>query len=334
MEIGAENVLIVLADKKDSGELRLLGGGEARVRGMEKGEITHVGDLVESIADAADKARHSAGISIEKLYYNLDDPKVESVWPVGSKILDGEGEIQDADVQAGVQAAERLAGNFEKKVMYAAEIDYIIDDKDPVMDPIGIFGHKLDVKVHLLLAQAGRCDAWKRFLRRAGFSKTVPVLSGLSSAYGILNFQERQDKKIVWDLEKDYLTGLVLAAGRIQEYRSLLSGEAGWGHLSGVVLALCQDFQKKCPGVSEVILTGEFSKDERFFSELKSSLDIPVRSAVPQGMAKLSEPSHASIAGLLQLAGEIENKSVVMRPEKKTLTDAREKVRSFLSDYF
>ncbi len=123
-------------------------------------------------------------------------------------------------------------------------------------------------------------------------------------------------------------------SGRILEYRTILSTASEWGHASDVLLALCQEFKKKYPGISEVVLTGELSGDDRRHVELKQGLDIPSRSAAPSGMTRLSEASSASIAGLLQLAGEIENKTRDLRPEKGTLDQARAKIRSFLSDYF
>ncbi len=334
MEVGAETVYVVLADKKSGGELRLLGGGEARVRGLENGEITNTGDLVEAVTEAAGKAQKSAAASIGKLYFNFDDAAVESAWPVGSRILDGEGEIQISDVRAAVGSAERIAGNFEKKIIYAAEAEYMIDDKDPVEEPVGIFGHKLDVKAHLVLVRAGRADAWSRLLDRAGFSRSTAVLSGFSSAHGVLNRQERAETRIVWDLDRDYLNGLVISGGRVLEYRTLLYTPARWSGLADSIAALCGEFKKTHPRVSETVFTGALAKDAQILAELKSRLEMPSRIGVPAGPSRLADASCASLAGLLEVAGEIEKKSIVMRPEKDTLSRARVKVQSFLSDYF
>ena len=334
MEIGAGRVVVAMADKKENGDLRILGGGEAATRGLEKGEIVHAGDLAESIAQAVAKAEESSGLEITKLYFNLDDSRIESAWSTGSRLLDGEGEIGPADVRAAVREAERLAGDFEKKIVYSAEIDYVIDQKDPVADPVGVFGHKLEVKVHLLLARAGRWDAWRRLVRRAGLPESAPALSGLSSAFGVLNPEERRGRRILWDIGGDYWNGLVMDGGRIREYRTLVCEENGWDSLSGVLPALCQDFQKKYPGIAEIALTGESAADERILLELKNGLECPVRIAAPWGTAKLNDPAHASLAGLLRLAGDLERKSAMVRPEKSTIAGARQKVRSFFSDYF
>ncbi len=334
MEIGAEQVTVIIADRKAGGELRILGTGESDLRGMAKGEIVHIGDVVESVVDASGKAENSAGVQVQKLYYNLDDTRIESVWPVGSKMLDGEGEIQGSDVRAALLAAQRLAGNFEKKIVYACEVDYIVDEKDPVTDPVGIFGHQLDVITHLLLARAERVDVWARLMRRAGFSSAIPILSGLASAYGVLSAEERQGERIIWDLSKDYLNGLVLSNNRILEYRTLLSTASEWGYASDVILAVCQEFKKKHPGIVEVVLTGELAGDDRRLAELKNGLEIPVRSAACVGIARLENSQYASIVGLLRLAAESDKRSVFLKPERSTLTLASSKVRSFLSDYF
>ncbi len=334
MEPGSRNVVIVTASAREDGRLKVLGGGEAPIAGIEKGELVSVADFAESVCEAAAKAERSSGIAIGRLYYNFDEARIESAWLTGSRLLDGEGDVQTADVRAAVSAAERLVGNFEKKIVYSAETEYMIDEKDAVADPVGVFGHRLDVTVHFLLARADRWDLWSRLFRRAGIRRATPVLSGLSSAYGVLTAQERQAKKIIWDLGADYLNGLLMDRGRIREYRTLLSDNDGWDALSGVVLAVCQDFQKKNPGVSEVVLTGDCANDAKLFGELKDSLDVPVRRAAPQGIEKLIEMRHASAAGLLRLASEMEGRSFVNRPEKSVLSGTREKVKTFLSEYF
>jgi len=329
MEVDAESVRVILADKKDGAELRILGRGEARLQGFRDGKITHAGDLVESIGEAADHAQRAAGLRIEKLFYNFNDEKIESVWPAGSKILDGEGEIQASDVRAAAGAAERLAGNFEKKIIYSAEVDYVIDDKDPVANPVGIFGHKLDVKTHLLLVRADWSDRWSRLLARAGFSRTTPVLSGLSSTHAVLSREERRETKIVWDLSKAYCNGLVISGGRILEYRTFLTSPEELESVS----AVCVEFRKKHPAVSEAIFTGSLLKEGDLFAKIQAALALPVRTAAPS-VAGLAETGFSSIAGLLQVASDIEKRSTAVRPEKKTLGHAREKVRAFLSDYF
>lgn len=332
MEAGAVNVLVATVECREDGQFRLLGGGEAPAAGLEKGEITSAADFSEAVAEAAARAEKSAGVPVKKLYFNFDEQKIESAWSSGSRLLEGEGEIRASDVRAAMGQAERLVGDFERKIVYSAETDYTIDGKDPVADPIGVFGHELEVKAHFLLVRAARWDAWMRLLRRAGIRKTVPVLSGLSSAWGVLTPDERKGARILWDLGADYWNGLVLERGRIREYRTILAGRE-WEEASGVALELCRDFLKKNPSVAEVVLTGEGSSEPRLLQELKG-FEVPVRQAAPRGIEKLADPRYASVAGLVKLASEMEGTAVAVRPEKSTFSGAREKVKTFLSDYF
>ena len=302
----------------------MLGDAQVPAEGIREGEIEHWGDFVESLVSAAQKAEKSAGAKIGHVYYSVNDVRVESAWSTGSKVLEGEGEIQASDVRAAVRAAERMVGNFEKKIIYACETDYVIDDKDPVVDPVGIFGHKLDVKVHLLLISAERADHWNRCLNRAGFSHATPVLSGLASAWALFRPEERQRSRILWDLGKDFLNGLVLSSGKILEYRTLLSTASRWEDHRGVLLALCQEFKKNHPQVSEVVLTGERSQDARLLQELNQGLDVPCR----------RESGRPSIEGLLQVASEMEKRGIVPRLEKKVAGSTRDRIQAFVSDYF
>lgn len=332
MEPGPQGLVVVTAECREDGEFRLLGGGEAPAAGLEKGEIVSAADLSEAVSDAIGRAERSSGVRIRKLYFNFDEPRIESAWASGTRLLEGDGEIRPADVRAAAAQAERLVGDFEKKIVYSAVIDYVIDGKDPVADPVGVFGHELEVKAHFLVARAARWDAWLRLLKRAGVEKPAPALSGLSSAWGVLTAEERRGARIVWDLSADYWNGLVLERDQVREYRAILR-EKDWDGSADVLLAVSQELRKRCPAASEAVLTGEGSGDAKLLREMKA-LEVPVRQAAPLGMDKLSDPRHASLAGLVRLASDMEGATIVTRPEKGVLSGAREKVKNFLSDYF
>src|SRR5690349_13368302 len=97
LDFGPEKVSVLIAEKKGD-VFRVLGGGEAPSAGVADGEVVHPGDASEAVITAVRAAESAAGISVETLYYNLDDAAVEQAVSTGSKTLPGEGEVRAADV--------------------------------------------------------------------------------------------------------------------------------------------------------------------------------------------------------------------------------------------
>ena len=333
LDFGAEEAVVLIGDKTAQGQLRVIGSGRFRALGVDKGQIVNIGDAVESVAEAASRAERSAGMMLKTLFYNLDDPNIEARRPVGSRILDGEGEIQPLDIKQAVESARRMAGDYDKTILYAKETDFVVDDKDAVADPLGIFGHKINLTLETLLVRASHFDAWQKILRRAGFSKAKPVLSGLSVVRGVLTDEQQKETRVVWDLGKDLLTGVVYGNNRVRAYRVIAHDESLWDQSSSVILAVTQGWQQEFGGILETVVAGDLAEDQKIISALREGTALPVRraQATLEGMPGFT---CASLAGLLKIAYEIKKKSMILRPKKDVLAGMKQKADAFLNDYF
>src|SRR6185503_1337400 len=152
---GEGAVTALAAESRPDGEVRLLARAESPLKGVERGELTHIGDAVESVVAALRAAENAAGLKCEQVLYNFDDVSLEGHFPSGSRMLSGEGQIRVSDIAQAALAAERLVNHFEKSAVYSAETGFLIDGKDPVANPVGVFGRQLDVQLHVLMARAG-----------------------------------------------------------------------------------------------------------------------------------------------------------------------------------
>ncbi len=331
LDFGADRVVVLIGEKKQDGTFQILGAGESEARGVKNGEIVHLGDAVESAVEAIRQAETAAGIKIQTLYVNYDAPGVESVKSRGSKILRGEGEIQALDIQEVCETAERLAAHFEKKTIYAKPVHFIIDDRDPVSNPVGVFGRKLEALVHLVQASSVRCEAWQRLIERCGVKKGTLVFSAWSTAYGILPKTDRDRKRLVVDLGRDLASFFIFAQNRIMEYDCFLTE----GEKPGAprILNAAGKLLDKHPDSEQILVTGELSKDEPLIQCLKG-LPKPFYLSGPVGVEKLRSPECSSLAGLLFVADELEKKSSILRRDKGLLTDVKEKTAAFINDYF
>ncbi len=334
IDFGAEKVVALVVEKKD-GAYRILGGGESEAQGIVCGQVRHIGDAVESLVEALRKAERSSGVRASTLYFNWDDPDMQSAHVTGSKSLTGEGQIDAADVAEARQAAERLVGDFEKSIAYSRETGFLIDGRDKVLNPVGVFGQKLDVNLHVLLSRAARGDVWKKLFQRAQVSKAVPVLTAWSVAWGVLPPAERSRRRLIMDLGRDYLNAFVYENDGIRDYALWTADDKSTvEEIAAAAVSLAGRLLEKNTGVEQVLVTGDLAHNEPCVAEIRRQIKTPLLPAAPAGVEKLEQPRFASLAGLVAVAEELEKRVPLLDREKGMLKDVKEKVTDFLNEYF
>lgn len=335
-DFGSDVALAAIAVKSKNGGLEILGAGEAPSRGIRDGVMTHIGDVVETVVEALDKAERSSGCRVQTLYYNLDDPLTESVFSRGSRTLKGEGEIRFSDAEEARKSSERLIRHFEKTILYSRSLHFVIDDRDTVFNPVGVFGQKLDILTHVLMVKSSTCDVWERVMRRAQVRRSEAVLSMWSSVYGVLEPAERVGRKLICDAGDDFLNICAFENNMITGYRILLSSQTALAEMGRSVVSAAKEFAGKEGAFAELVLTGDRASDEKTFEAIKTACEFPVRVAAPKGISGLGEPRYAALAGLLRVAEELESRApcAILNREKSLVGNAKEKFLSLLNEYF
>lgn len=332
LDFGADTTVVLMAQKNEDGSFSVLGAGDAASNGVKHGLVTHLGDAVESVVEAVREAERAAGVNIQTLYFNLDDPEIQSLRVRGSKQLSGEGEIRRSDVEQACQTARRLVGHFERTIVYFKELGFIIDDRDFVANPIGVFGVKLDVVAHVLQARSRICEDWARLMERAGVERPVRVFSAWSTAYGILPKEDRARKRLVIDAGRDLTAVFLFENNKITDYRVFASEETGDldGRIAKTAVGMFQNEVRP----EQVFLAGDRAVSETLERSLGSELGMAVLRSKPLGVEKLSDPKYASLVGLLHVADELESDSPSVRADRNLLARVRNRVVSYINEYF
>ncbi|MBI4433035.1 MAG: hypothetical protein HY592_06130 [Candidatus Omnitrophica bacterium] len=327
IDFGPKTVIALCAEKKADGSFHLLGGAEIPLQGTRNGQVTHTGDAVECVREALKKVRQAAGVSLGSVYFNFDDPGLSSIRSRADKLLAGEGEVRRSDIREVCEMARRLAADFEKSVVYAKEIEFLIDDKDPVANPLGVFGRKLDVTMHLLLANAARLCQWRKVFERCGVNQAVPIPSAWSIARGVISSEEASGTEVVFDAGADFLNGVVWENGAIQECVT----QEGRGSMAPWV----KNWEAMIQRAGSVKVTGDLASDESWVEGLRSQWNVPIQRALPLGLSKLTDPKHAAIVGLVHVADEMQKKTPrVYRGAGILGRNMRERMKMFIQEYF
>jgi cell division protein FtsA len=334
LDFGPDKVIALIGARRPDAAFDILGAGDARARGVGDGEITRLGDAVESVVEAVRKAERAARLKIKKIYFNFDDPLMESVYSKASKPLAGEGEIERADVEEVCALAERMVARFERSVVYSKPLDFLIDERDAVENPVGVFGRKLGVTSHILRARSERLEVWQKLVERAHLEKGVPVLSAWSTAYGVLRPEDRKRGRLIADVGSDFMNFFIFENNRIARFKTLSPAKLETGDWTVKAIEASRELAETHDGVEEVLVTGDRAEEDRCEKAFREAFGERFRVAPPLGVSILASPRFSSAAGLLRVAAELEKKAPSLSKEKGFITGVKEKAKEFIDEYF
>ena len=329
LDFGEHCVTALAARQKPSGEWEIIGQGKTRSLGRPAGEIVKLSDVAESVTEALRLAEQGAGARCRRLYFNFDDAEMRCARPVGSKNLSGEGQISREDVRDAARSAARLVGDFERTPVYTRESDYLIDGKDSVGNPFGVFGHCLDVTLHVILARARLVEQWKDIMRRSQVESSFAVLS-LESVCSVV-IENAALPRILWDLGDDFVSGGVVERGVLREYCVFVTAESKEG--SERVAATSREWMQSRGIEGEIILTGDNAERASWIGRIGHD-GIRGIAVSPKNIPGLTEPADASLAGLLTAAAHRERRTAYVKAGGLWAGRVRDKANALIQEYF
>lgn len=328
VDIGPERVAAVAGLCESGGRIRVLGAGESAVEGFAAGSLLNVGDATESVAEALRKAERSSGQRATDILYTCRDAGLVSQWQSAGLLLSGEGQIRIQDVRSAREMAERIASRFERKILYAKELYFIVDDRDTMTDPVGVFGRKLEALVHIVSVEAPRLELLQKIFRRAGYVGARPVLSIASSAAAIAHSQDEAARRLIVDASGEVVNVCAQQAGVLWRCAAQAGDSA-----ASVAADLIASIEKNCECQKEILLTGSRAEDETYRQQLEGAAGRPVRVVGPSGVPGLERPCYASLAGLFRVQWDGRRPSL-LKVRKGALAEARNRALAFFNEYF
>ncbi len=334
LDFSQTSVTVAVAEAKPNAELRLLGSGQSPTQGYVAGDLESLGDAAEALVSALRKAEQSAGFRCENLFFNIDDPELEGCHSTGSKALTGEGQIRSEDLREAMDTALRMANRFDRSAVYSCATGFLMDGKDWVANPVGVFGRQLDVSMYTLLARAEHCERWQKVIERARLKRGIPVLSVLSASYGVLRPEDHPRTVLLWDLGRDCLNAAVVCEGILREALVLKAESLSAPEIASAVSARSKKIVENDPAIEETILTGDWAEKESLVERIRSQSERPLSVRAPWAVAGLNDLRQASLVGLLRLGAESHQGSRSTPLGKNLFLGLRQKAVSMINEYF
>ncbi|MDR2975878.1 MAG: cell division protein FtsA [Streptococcaceae bacterium] len=200
IDIGTNTIKVLVAEYV-SGEMNIIGNGNAKSDGLSKGIIVDIEKTAMSIRKAVNAAQEKAGIVIDTVNVAIPANQLQIEPCQGMfQISGGSKEIMDSDVIEVVQNALVRGLVPEREIIAVEPKEFVVDGFSEISDPRGMLGVRLEMKGVLYTGPKTLIHNIISSVERAGFSVGNIVVSPLALAKRVLTEQEREFGTVMIDL--------------------------------------------------------------------------------------------------------------------------------------
>lgn len=200
IDIGTHTVKVLVAEYV-SGEMNIIGNGNATSEGLKNGIIVDIEKAAASIRKAVNAAQEKAGITIDVV--NVGVPSNQ----LGIDICQGmvqinstNKEIVDSDVVAVVNNALQRGLIPEREIIAVEPREFTVDGFSDISDPRGMFGVRLEMRGTLYTGPKTLVHNIITAVERAGLTVGNIVIAPLTLSKHVLTEGERDFGTIMIDM--------------------------------------------------------------------------------------------------------------------------------------
>jgi cell division protein FtsA len=194
LDVGTTKVCALIGTLDENNKLRVTGMGRAPSKGLRRGVVVNTVDATAAIGLAIQQAEAAAGgVTMDTAYVGIAGAHVAAI---GSKSVVAVGrngrKITSEDTQRALEQARNIALPHNREIINAVARTYTVDDQQGILNPVGMFGYRLEVDASIITGAASAITNLINCVHDNGLEIEDLVLQPLASAEAVLTDEERQ----------------------------------------------------------------------------------------------------------------------------------------------
>ncbi len=225
LEIGTSKICVVAGEVTAANPLNIIGLGQARSRGVRKGEIADASLASEDVRNAIVEAEQMANVEIRSVYLGVTGHHVRGFNNHGvHPVVSADREITAEDVQDVIKNAKAINLPVDNTVVHAIRQLFQVDSQLSIQNPVGMYGAKVEVDVHVVHGHVDRLKNSIAVVRGLQLEVEEIVFTGLASALALLSSEQKELGSLVIDLGAGATEYVVYSDGIIKHTGVLAVG--------------------------------------------------------------------------------------------------------------
>jgi cell division protein FtsA len=200
LDIGSTKVCTLITAMREYG-LEPIGLGIVESKGLKKGAVVNIEAIVDSVKKSVREAEAMAGYEVDTVYVGLAGPHVRSFNSRGvTSIPTRTREINSDDVRRVIETARAVALSPDREIIHILPQEFTVDDQIGIGDPLGMFGTRLEVNVHIVTSSTTAAQNIITAVNRSGHLVGDTVLEPIAVGEAILTDDDKELGSVLVDI--------------------------------------------------------------------------------------------------------------------------------------
>jgi cell division protein FtsA len=201
LDVGTTKICMMIARAHGDGSLEVVSTGYADSNGLKKGIVVDMEEAAASIRRAADEAEMKANHSADWVIVGASGNHFQSFNSHGAITIEGNHqEVTTEKMAEAIRAAQSVPLPPECEIIHVLPQEFFLDDHGGIQNPVGLFGSRLDVNVHIVTCRSALNQNLINAVNRAQMRVKKVILQQLASAEAVLTKDERELGAAVIDI--------------------------------------------------------------------------------------------------------------------------------------
>ena len=195
-------------------------------RGVKEGVIVDATELVICLTKLLKSLKNKSGIKIKFIHTNFSGKDISTkhshaIIPLAER---GNKVITSTDIAAANEQARILGSSLDEEIIHVIPSSYSIDSKSNVINPIGLYSHRLEVDLYLVCARLASLQSLSRVISQAGYEIRSLSFSALATSKAVFGTQEKRGLSVFCDCGSDVTELLIFKDGLLRNIQILPCG--------------------------------------------------------------------------------------------------------------
>jgi len=202
LDIGTTKVCCVVAKKDEFGKIHVLGVGKAKSEGLQRATVVNINRTVDAIREAVSEASHTSSIKIKGVNVGISGEHVQCIKTSAEITINPTQIVNHNDVMRLVEKAKKSLEhlNMERRVIHSIPQEFIVDDQEGVLDPIGMAGQSMRGSVYVVMGMISKIRNIEQCIEKAGLVVNGMTFEPVASGLAVIKGREQKSGVVVIDI--------------------------------------------------------------------------------------------------------------------------------------
>ncbi len=225
LDLGSTRFRAVVAEPDGNGGVAILGHASVASRGFHRGELVDLPAASAAIREVLETASEVAGVIPPNVAVNVAGKHLRSLSCSGFISLDESGgRVRLEHLERVRRRVQAMGIPFDRVVLHCLPVEYTLDDRSGLQNPVGMTGSRLELDAHLVTGEQTAVQAVDRAVDMAGYKADPLIFNPLATAAFLVGPQEREQGCLLVDIGGETTHYALYYRGRMRQ-----SGVVGLG---------------------------------------------------------------------------------------------------------